>query len=209
VFEIAALTAPLIKVPHDSQAGSGSGSEDAAEVSAARQQPRRSTPAQHAVQHVLSPPVGALRVVLLLSLRLARGWAPAVVVAQGVRLVGTLVQKRQHPNDDARQEGTEGEPGMCVFVATRASERSGRCSDSAYATALPACRPVAACPLPGPNTPIPQCVPCSWASASCRGWTHACRAPWSSMPRCTASGEYRVHPPLRLQATFLRLAPQG
>jgi hypothetical protein len=46
--------------------------------------------------------------VLLLGLRLVQGWAPAVVVAQGVRLVAGLVQRREQPNEPVRQEGTEG-----------------------------------------------------------------------------------------------------
>ena len=50
--------------------------------------------------------------VVVLALRFARGWAPAVVVAQGVRLVGSLVQRREQPHEEVRQEGTEGRVGL-------------------------------------------------------------------------------------------------
>jgi hypothetical protein len=42
------------------------------------------------------------------GLWLVQGWAPAVVVAQGVRLVASLVQRREQPNEPVRQEGTAG-----------------------------------------------------------------------------------------------------
>jgi hypothetical protein len=58
---------------------------------------------------VLQSPLGITHAVLLLALRCARGWAPAVVVAQGVRLVASLVQRREQPHEEVRQEGTEGE----------------------------------------------------------------------------------------------------
>lgn len=49
-----------------------------------------------------------LKLLLLLSLRLARGWAPAVVLAQGVRLVGSVVQQRENKDEaKAGREGTE------------------------------------------------------------------------------------------------------
>lgn len=108
VLEILALTAPLIKAPQEDAAVSTDAGSDAVTQHAS------SSTRQHASQHhaadaVLQSPLTLTHALFALSLRLARGWAPAVVVAQGVRLVGSLVQKREHPHEPARQEGTEGE----------------------------------------------------------------------------------------------------
>lgn len=130
IFEIAALTAPLVRTSHDSLAENGSTSSSSSSTGA--ESPHADTPAQqpagnssHAHQHrlhgpeaVLRPPLGLTQALLLVGLRLARGWAPAVVLAQGVRLVGSIVQKREHPHEEPRQEGTEGTggEGWCVCV---------------------------------------------------------------------------------------------
>jgi hypothetical protein len=47
-----------------------------------------------------------------LVMALARGFAPAVVVAQGVRLVATLVQKREKRQEGGKfnDSSTDGEP---------------------------------------------------------------------------------------------------
>jgi hypothetical protein len=117
VFEIAALTAPLIKGPHDAdQPGSSSApGTDAGYVSDTYPTDSSSSSGRQAGQHkqhgpeaVLQSPLGLTHALVVLALRGARGWAPAVVVAQGVRLVGSLVQRREQPHEEARQEGSEG-----------------------------------------------------------------------------------------------------
>ncbi|KAF8064522.1 viaA [Scenedesmus sp. PABB004] len=100
IAEIVALAAPLVKAPAD---GAGGGSEQPEQQQAASSQLQRRRRDRRL-------PGGApLRLALMLSLRLARGWAPAVVVAQGVRLVGGLVQKREQAADGGKavREGTE------------------------------------------------------------------------------------------------------
>lgn len=113
IFEIAALTAPLIKVPQDanqpgssSAAGTDAGyTSDTHPTDSSSSNSRQS--GQHGPEAVLQPP-GLTHALVVLALRCARGWAPAVVVAQGVRLVGSLVQRREQPHEEARQEGSEG-----------------------------------------------------------------------------------------------------
>jgi hypothetical protein len=118
IFEIAALTAPLIKAPNatppvntSSTSSAGGTDSDSSNVSvpttaAAAQSPGSSSGSSSSA--VLQSPLGVSHAVLLLGLRLVQGWAPAVVVAQGVRLVASLVQRREQPNEPVRQEGTEG-----------------------------------------------------------------------------------------------------
>lgn len=123
LFEIAALTAPLIRTQHDepgpsnSAAGTDSGyasdtslSQSAAQTTSSSSSSRPSQRKSHGPDAVLHSPLGVTHALVLLALRCARGWAPAVVVAQGVRLVGSLVQRREQPHEEVRQEGTEGEP---------------------------------------------------------------------------------------------------
>lgn len=117
LFEIAALTAPLIRTPRDepgpssSAAGTDSGyASDTASSPPALAAQRPSQRKPHGPDAVLHSPLGVTHALVLLALRCARGWAPAVVVAQGVRLVGSLVQRREQPHEEVRQEGTEGEP---------------------------------------------------------------------------------------------------
>lgn len=121
LFEIAALTAPLIRTPHDepgpssSAAGTDSGyaSDTTSPPASTAQRPGQRKP--HAPDAVLHSPLGVTHAMVLLALRCARGWAPAVVVAQGVRLVGSLVQRREQPHEEVRQEGTEGEAAHMVW----------------------------------------------------------------------------------------------
>jgi len=127
VLEIVALTAPLIKATHDAPNAASSSSNthsDSASGTEALAQPqesqhaggsssssssRRSSQHQGHAATTLQPPLVLAQALLLLGLKLARGWAPAVVVAQGVRLVGSIAQKREHPHEPTRQEGTEGD----------------------------------------------------------------------------------------------------
>jgi hypothetical protein len=118
IFEIAALAAPLIRTSADSTAQTpASDTADAAAAATSSSSSRQ----RHAHVH-LSQPVGQvghasaapLKLLLLLSLRLARGWAPAVVLAQGVRLVGSVVQQRENKDEvKAGREGTEGARKCC------------------------------------------------------------------------------------------------
>eukprot|EP00879_Flechtneria_rotunda_P010825 GHRR01011314.1.p1 GENE.GHRR01011314.1~~GHRR01011314.1.p1 ORF type:complete len:584 (+),score=168.73 GHRR01011314.1:153-1904(+) len=97
VFEIAALAAPLIRT-HDT-AATEAGHSTAYSSSSSNRHPR---------SHPIPGPIPApLQLLVGIGLRLAKGWAPAVVVAQGVRLVGSLVPKRDNQDDQAGGEGTE------------------------------------------------------------------------------------------------------
>lgn len=123
IFEIAALAAPLIRTSADSSTQTAAAA-DAADASAAAAAPPSSSSSSrqwHGHMHVPQPvgqvghaSAAPLKLLLLLSLRLARGWAPAVVLAQGVRLVGSVVQQRENKDEaKAGREGTEGVFGCC------------------------------------------------------------------------------------------------
>eukprot|EP00878_Enallax_costatus_P011181 GHUV01011675.1.p1 GENE.GHUV01011675.1~~GHUV01011675.1.p1 ORF type:complete len:291 (+),score=58.77 GHUV01011675.1:365-1237(+) len=108
IFEIIALAAPLIKTSADAHPAVASSEEEATHSA-----PHSSSSSQHhRLPHVpgtaaVGVPAAPVRFLLLLSLRLARGWAPAVVVAQGVRLVGNVVQQRENKDNKVGREGTE------------------------------------------------------------------------------------------------------
>jgi hypothetical protein len=126
ICEIAALAAPLIRTSADSTSETAA---DTADAGAAASPAAASPSSRHRHAHMHVPqPVGQvghasaapLKLLLLLSLRLARGWAPAVVLAQGVRLVGSVVQQRENKDEaKAGREGTEGALGCfascCCF----------------------------------------------------------------------------------------------
>ncbi|KAF6255939.1 hypothetical protein COO60DRAFT_159799 [Scenedesmus sp. NREL 46B-D3] len=119
IFEIAALAAPLIRTPADSTTQTAAADEAGAATTAAPNSSSSSSSSssrqRHGLLHVPGPagqvghaPAAPLKLLLLLSLRSARGWAPAVVLAQGVRLVGSVVQKRENKDEaKAGREGTE------------------------------------------------------------------------------------------------------
>jgi hypothetical protein len=138
IFEIAALAAPLIRTSADSTTQTPAAAADTSNVaspSSSSTSSRQRQPHVHVPQpvgqvgHASAAPV---KLLLLLSLRLARGWAPAVVLAQGVRLVGSVVQQRENKDEvKAGREGTEGALNCCCWCGAVA----GSCACSALGCA--------------------------------------------------------------------------
>lgn len=112
VFEIIALAAPLIRTTADvQQHAEAAGTAPEGIVSSHSSDHHHHiphVPGASAAQHAVQIPAAPVRFLLLLSLRLARGWAPAVVVAQGVRLISNIVQQQGKKDNKAGREGTEG-----------------------------------------------------------------------------------------------------
>ena len=105
VCEIVALAAPLVRIPAAGAEGS------------------------------VPLPARPLRGAALLALRAVRGWAPAVIVAQGVRLISTLVQQREQQGDKTGREGTEGAPAP----SCRARQPAGQTQHTAAPARIPGC----------------------------------------------------------------------
>lgn len=127
IFEILALAAPLIKTSADAPPGEPSSGEVPTQSTT-----QHNSGQHHRLQHVpgaaaVGVPAAPVRFLLLLTLRLARGWAPAVVVAQGVRLVGNVVLQRDNKDNKVGREGTEG--GASV-TGTWSRQQCRQCSST-------------------------------------------------------------------------------
>lgn len=116
IFEIIALAAPLVKTSADAHPTATDSSPEAGH-SNHQHHKLPHVPGAAAAQHAVGVPAAPIRFLLLLSLRLARGWAPAVVVAQGVRLVGSVVQQREKKDEKVGREGTEGGQFMIINIS--------------------------------------------------------------------------------------------